>query len=400
MIRLDLSAIRPGTRLARPIYNDRGAVWLKSGTELTERYVAVLQARGVAAVYVEEPATSDVVVREAIGDETRGQATQAVAAVVCDVALAAEATAEFGGDPEQLSRWLEGAEGRRMARESTAAAAAGSAAHRIVTDVLAAPYSATIASPKGRDGYVLSHAVDVATIAVTIGKLLHLPRELLLSLARGCLLMDVGLTLVDPSILNKPGPLSPLERLVVQDHPRMGWELLRALQPSEILANTIALQHHERQDGRGYPRGIRGINRVHTSAFDRDRGEIVHLAEIAAVADVYDALLSNRPQRPAFAPEQAHQTMRRLGGTHLNRAIVEELLRNTPVYPVGYVVTVQGPGFGPYRAVVTRVHRHALDRPVVRVFERADGGEIVPREIDLAVDPRIQVRGTPVALAA
>jgi HD-GYP domain-containing protein (c-di-GMP phosphodiesterase class II) len=212
--------------------------------------------------------------------------------------------------------------------------------------------------------------------------------------------MDVGLAMIDPAILNKPGPLTATERYAVQTHPQLGHELLRVLQPSEILANTIALQHHERQDGRGYPRGLRGNNRIHVSAFDRDRGELVHLAEIAAVADVYDALCSNRPQRPALHPEQVVATLGRISGTHLNRAIVEEFLKNVPVYPVGLAVYVYGPNFGPYRGVVARVNRARLDRPVVRVFQNSRGADVTPFEVDLGDAPRLSLRTMPVALAA
>jgi HD-GYP domain-containing protein (c-di-GMP phosphodiesterase class II) len=271
---------------------------------------------------------------------------------------------------------------------------------RLVADVLNASYTSAIISPKGRDDYVLAHAVDVATTAVTIGKLLNLSRHQLLALARGCLLMDIGLAMVDPAILNKVAPLSPAERDAIRAHPQMGYELLRALQPADILANTVALQHHERQDGQGYPRGLRGNNRIHLSAFDRDRGDIVLMAEIAAVADVYDALSSNRPHRPALPPDQVVATVRRIAGTHLNRSIVEEFLRTLPVYPVGLQVYVYGPRFGPFRGVVTRVHPQRLDRPIVRVFQNARGRDVQPFEVDLADSAELTIRSAPVDLAA
>src|SRR5437867_2884387 len=317
MIRVDLSNAAPGTRLAKPIYNEKGAVWLKAGTELTDRYLSLLRMRGVAAVFVEEPATSDVVVREALAESTRGEATVALADVVADLTPAIEEVDT--GDARDLTRWLDSTAGRRLVRDALSPARVAAAAQRLVSDVMSANFASALVSPKDRDGYVLSHAVDVATIAVTIGKLLHLPRPSLVSLARGCLLMDVGLAMIDPAILNKPGPLTATERYAVQTHPQLGYELLRVLQPSEILATTIALQHHERQDGRGYPRGLRGNNRIHLSAFDRDRGDIALMAEIAAVADVYDALSSNRPHRPALPPDQVVATLRRIAGTHLNR---------------------------------------------------------------------------------
>jgi HD-GYP domain-containing protein (c-di-GMP phosphodiesterase class II) len=398
MIRVDLSSVAVGTKLAKPIYNERGAVWLKAGTELTDRYMALLRMRGVAAVFVDEPATSDIVVREAISESTRGEATIALADVVADLSPAMDKADT--GDARDLARWLETTGGRRLIRDSLAPGRVQSAANRLVDDVMSASFASALASPKDRDGYVLSHAVDVATIAVTIGKLLHLPRHSLINLARGCLLMDVGLTMIDPKILNKPGPLDARERYVVQTHPQLGYELLKALQPSEILANTIALQHHERQDGRGYSRGLRGTNKVHVSAFDRERGEICHLAEIAAVADVYDALNSNRPQRAALQPEQVVATLHRIAGTHLNRSIVEEFLKSVPVYPVGLAVYVYGPNFGPYRGVIVRVHRHRLDRPIVRIFQNGRGADVPPFEVDLADAPRLQLRTAPATAAA
>jgi hypothetical protein len=93
-------------------------------------------------------------------------------------------------------------------------------------------------------------------------------------------------------------------------------------------------------------------------------------------------------------------TLRRIGGTHLNRQIVEEFLRNVPVYPVGLAVYVYGPRFGPFRGVVVRVHAGKLDRPVVRVFQNARGREVQPFEVDLAEDAGLAIRSAPVELAA
>lgn len=398
MIRTDLSQVEAGVRLARPIMNERGTVWLKAGTQLTARYLALLQSRGITSIFIDEPAAADIQIRQAISDEVRGSATSAVAEVVDDLRPAIAATRMDG--PAALAGWLGSGEARRLFRESASPGRVQSAATRLVADVLAASPSAALLAPKGYDEYVLGHAVDVATTAVTIGKLLHLSRHALLSLARGCLVMDIGLALVDPDILRKAAPLTSAERSAIQAHPQMGWQILRGIQPADILVNTIALQHHERQDGQGYPRGQRGNNRVHLSALDRDRGDIVLLAEIAAVADVYDALSSSRPQRPALTPDQVVATLRRIAGTHLNQAIVEEFLRHVPVYPIGLAVFVSGPGFGQYRGVVVRIRPDRLDRPIVRIFQDARGRAIDPFEIDLASAEHLAIRGAPLRAAA
>ena len=164
MIRVDLSTVAPGARLAKPIYNDRGAIWLKAGTELTERYLSILGSRGVGAVFLEEDATADVVGREAISDQVRGEATSAVGDLVAELAPGIDEARAAGS--QGLQSWLQSMAGRHCLRDAVAPAKVGNAAMRLVGDVLNASYTSAIISPKGRDGYVLAHAVDVATVAV------------------------------------------------------------------------------------------------------------------------------------------------------------------------------------------------------------------------------------------
>lgn len=398
MMRRELGAVPIGARLALPVYNDRGAVWLKSGTELTERYIELLRSRGVAVVHVDHDGTEGIAARELLTDETRGSALAAVAYALDECEQAADRMRSQSVD--DLEDWSRTRDGFAALRAMRFPERLREIAPRIVAEVVGSTGPLAIATPKGRDGYLLSHAVDVAATAVMIGRALGLARESLVTLAQGCLSMDIGLSLIDRSILDKPGPLTGIERLAVQDHPRLGYAILRTLRPADILANNIALQHHERQDGRGYPRGLTGVNRVHLDPFDPRRGKIILLAEIAAVADVYDALCSNRPQRAALTPEGVVATMRRLSGTHLNDVIVDEFLRIAPVYAVGQVVYVEGSSIGRVRGVVARPNRHAPDRPIVRVIQDADGTPVTPFEIDLAAAPRLAIRGAPLSEAA
>src|ERR1051325_1175729 len=131
MIRVDLSTVGPGARLAKPIYNDRGAIWLKAGTELSERYLTILRGRGIGAVFVEEDGTHDVMVREAITEESRGQATAAVGDVVTDLAPGVEGVRQHG--LAELVGWLNSGEGRRTLRDSMAPRSIQSAAQRLVS---------------------------------------------------------------------------------------------------------------------------------------------------------------------------------------------------------------------------------------------------------------------------
>ena len=128
MIRVDLSTVAPGARLAKPIYNDRGAIWLKAGTELTDRYLSILRSRGVGGVFLEEDATADVVVREALSDEVRGETTVAVGDLVAELTPAIE-EARLDG-PGGLSQFLRSMEGRHLVRDAVAPTRVQNAAMR------------------------------------------------------------------------------------------------------------------------------------------------------------------------------------------------------------------------------------------------------------------------------
>ena len=124
-------------------------------------------------------------------------------------------------------------------------------------------------------------------------------------------LHDVGKAGVRASILNKPGPLTAAEEEEVRRHPRLGHDLLsRSRTPLVRAAAVVALQHHERWDGRGYPDGVRAE-------------QIDIRARMIALADVYDALTSPRPYRPALSPLAARDLMRAMRGSHFDPALFD-----------------------------------------------------------------------------
>jgi HD-GYP domain-containing protein (c-di-GMP phosphodiesterase class II) len=136
--------------------------------------------------------------------------------------------------------------------------------------------------------------------------------DALRSLARGGVLHDIGKIGVPDQILNKPGILTPDERAEIEKHPDMGWEIVRQ-SPSLQGALKVVRYHHERMDGTGYP--------VHLAGDD-----IPLEARIAAVADVWDALTSDRAYRPAFPMDQALDLMMAARGSHFDPEPLDALL--------------------------------------------------------------------------
>jgi HD-GYP domain-containing protein (c-di-GMP phosphodiesterase class II) len=382
MRRIAVRDLAPGMVLARAVHSERGELLLNADVPLTERYVNLLKDRGFATVFIRDEATDDIEIEDIISERVRVTVT----ANVCRVYEAMErATAAYKDQPPAtIEQELQSPEFARVVHEHQAYYELQDDIEEIVDEVLAADVLTGINTLRTFDSYQFIHALDSTATAVMLGRRLHYSHEELKRLASGCLLHDIGMVMVDRQIQSKSGRLNPDEQERVRRHPQVGYEMLRKLRPTEVLANHVAFQHHERQDGTGYPRGLHGNNRVHRGAVDRSAsGRIVIDAEIVAVADVYDALGSDRSYRPAYPPDQVVKMMRRVAGSHLNREIVNQLLSVLPIYPLGTDMVVMSGPHSRYRGIVSRVHKDELDRPTVRLLFDPERRRIDPIELDL-----------------
>jgi PAS domain S-box-containing protein/putative nucleotidyltransferase with HDIG domain len=163
-----------------------------------------------------------------------------------------------------------------------------------------------------RDRETEGHTQRVATIAVRLARAMNVPEPDLVHVRRGALLHDIGKMGIPDSILLKPGPLTPDEWAVMRRHPEYAYELLS---PVSFLhpALDVPYAHHEKWDGTGYPRGLKGA-------------EIPLAARIFAVVDVWDALTSDRPYRPAWTAEKARAYIAEQAGRHFDPAVAQASL--------------------------------------------------------------------------
>lgn len=168
-----------------------------------------------------------------------------------------------------------------------------------------------------RDHHIAGHCQRLAFVAVSLGIAMGLERAGLVALYRGGYLHDVGKVGIPDAILFKPGGLTPEEWTVMRSHSARGEEICRHLRSmSDVL--PIIRHHHERWDGSGYPDGLRGES-------------IPLLARVLQIADIYDALTSPRPYKPAFSPAQALRTLEEeTGSGWRDPAVVELFLRIHP----------------------------------------------------------------------
>jgi HD-GYP domain-containing protein (c-di-GMP phosphodiesterase class II) len=163
-----------------------------------------------------------------------------------------------------------------------------------------------------RDKETEGHTQRVTQMTLDLARRMGISEEALVHIRRGALLHDIGKIAVPDSILLKPGALTEAEWVIMREHPRHAYEMLL---PIEYLrpALDIPYCHHEKWDGTGYPRGLKGE-------------EIPLAARIFAVADVYDALTSDRPYRAAWSVEQAREYIRAESGKHFDPRVVDRFL--------------------------------------------------------------------------
>jgi HD-GYP domain-containing protein (c-di-GMP phosphodiesterase class II) len=165
------------------------------------------------------------------------------------------------------------------------------------------------------DFYTYTHSVSVGVLGVSLAKILFKNSDAhdLQALGVGFFLHDIGKVNIDPSIITKPGKLTPDEMNEMRRHPSQGFKILHEAKQLTDESRTIVLQHHERFDGGGYPKGL--------------RDQEIHIyGRICSIADVYDALTSDRPYRQKMLPFTALKIMREEMIHHFQRDLFEKFI--------------------------------------------------------------------------
>lgn len=174
-------------------------------------------------------------------------------------------------------------------------------------------------------GYEYMHALGCSALAAAFGRHVGLPEPLLVDLASGALLLDIGKLRVDPALLSETGPYSEDQARAMRRHVELTLEILDAGDALPGHVRAMVATHHERIDGLGYPRGLAG-------------DAIPLLGRIAAVVDAYDAMTRDRPYCRAVGPHVALQSLYRDRGTRYAPEVVEQFMQCMSVYPIGSLV--------------------------------------------------------------
>lgn len=319
---------------------------------LDSEFLSALKNHKVRWIYIEDPNTDDIQVEDVIYEETRVLAN----AVMCEI---------LASNPPALTK-TNLLEIQKVAR-------------MIVADVKEYKPRVTIElwSLKTLKDYLFLHSVNVAVISVMIGWRMNLNNQELEDLALGVLLHDLGKVTVAESIHNKPGKLTDQEYDEMKQHSKRGFGFLRDRGAFNPTVWSIAHQHHEMYDGSGYPLGRKG-------------NEIHRFSRIAAIADIFDALTSDRPYKDGWA---FHKVL-----AHLNNGMKKKFDPRTlktfvsliPLYPRGAAVKLSNGEMG----MIVENKEGNYHQPVVRIIMDAKGmplDEADCYEVDLSKELDLKI---------
>ena len=221
---------------------------------------------------------------------------------------------------------------------------------------------------KSLDDYTFLHSVSVCAMLVSFAKVVELEMSSIHDLALGAMLHDVGKMRVASHVLNKPERLSEDEYRHMKSHVVLGSDLIRQLPGIPALAMEPIELHHERFDGSGYPKGLKGM-------------EISQAGRMSAIVDVYDAITSDRVYRKGMSPAAAVQKLFEWSKFHFDPEMMQLFLKSVGIYPIGSLVKLESGRMG---VVVEQSNSHLLT-PVVRVmYDSKRQHYLAPEDVDLS----------------
>ena len=356
MIKINVDRLETGMVAAQPIVTKRGQTIAPAGTVLTAQLIAKLSFYRIQAVMIDESSLPKAADKQPVAVETTSAAPRAKAPTTAAAPLHETSSRESASQRQRIQvspqfHAFQTSYTRNMISlkedfDHIIAGEVDSACAHLLSEA-----SSLFASKTS----LYAHSLNVALISRAIGKWLQLSKEDLNTLTLAALLHDIGKTQIPPEILNKQGKLTDEEFAVIRSHSKLGHKILKNTD-LDLRIKLTALQHHERYDGSGYPRGL-------------ESDEIDTFASIVAIADVYDAMTAARSYRAPKCAFQVIAAFEEDGFQKYNPKVIFTFLqRVASCYNNSRVLLSDGTA-----GQIVYLNKNALSRPIV---DTADQGLI------------------------
>jgi HD-GYP domain-containing protein (c-di-GMP phosphodiesterase class II) len=340
---LAVDSLKSGMKIAKNVYWSDGNVLLAKGVCLHQGFIEKLKVFGITSVYIIDELIDKIEVDELVTEQTRNEATLIIKETMQNV---------------KNARTPEGEKVIKIVDS-------------ITDELIHNPnLIVNLVEVRAMNDYTFAHCLGVSILAMVTGIGMGYDYKKLKELGIGAILHDIGKAFIPDEVLYKPGPLNKAEYEEIKNHTKMGYDIIRDCNEFSMSSAVVAWQHHEKFDGTGYPRRL--------------KGETIHeYARITALADVYDALTTRRSYREQSMPHEAIEYLRDSEGNAFDPEIAEVFLEKIAPFPVGSIVQLNNGE----KAVVTKISKEFPGRPVVASIIDASGSKIEqPVERDLRKD--------------
>lgn len=340
--------VKENTILGEDLYTAEGRILLREGTRLTSKLLDKIEANKVFTIYIKD-IHSDVKVNRLLEQSFRVKGAMLIKAIF-DAASKEKSIFELHNE---LNAYADDVLYEIKSFQSQ---------------------SIEYVDVKNVDAYLYSSSLNVALLSCMIAWQLGYNDEMVKHLFIGAIYHDIGMALLPSDVINKTEALTLEEKKMIIDHPTIGHQYIKDKTFVSAYVKTIVLQHHEYLDGTGYPKRV-------------DANQINPIAQIIGIADVYDAMTSDRPYKRAVSSKEAIEFIMAVSGSKFDAKIAQAFIRRISPYPRGTIVELSN-GF---HAVVDEVNPNFPLRPKIRIIVKSEDGYEY-QAIDLASKQNIVIK--------
>jgi len=386
VVRYSIDELTEDMVLGESIFLPTGELLLASGFKIKERYKDRLKELGYSSILVEVEGTEEAKPETIVSEEVQRKMYVEIEAASKNLSNSVKEIHKYS--TEEIKNILH--ENRAHLNKFILNTGMTKTLHDFIDEIMS--QSSIVlnlsALKKAKPGF-LSHALNVTITSLCIGKKYRFSYEELRQLGIGALNYDMGLVALPGELHEKKHfEYSPEEIKIYKQHTVIGFLMLTQNQAIPATSSSVALQHHEKENGSGYPQGLSGDNRPPLKDFSR-KNLINRFAQIVAVANTYDSFISGRSQEmidPISAKDAIKEIIKK-SGTDLNSDIVRTLCTMVPLYPVGARIRITRSPLSQvdgYVGVVAKDNPENLENPQIILYETRNHQKIKPILLDLS----------------
>lgn len=349
------STVDVNTVIAKTIYSATGQPLIKKGVHLTDRMKKRLLSHGITYIYIEDKFTEDIEVEDPVLTEIRADASMSLKEAFLEFKMKdlTKKNYVFNKNEKKLTEMID----------------------KIIEYISNQETSLSLLSDMSiADDTLIQHSINVALYSIAMGTKLNFTNAELVQLGLGAVFHDFGKVFIEERILKKEGKLTATEYERMKEHTTLGFNYLRKETNFPTVIAHSAYQHHERNDGSGYPRKLVGK-------------EIHFYAKIIGLVDVFDALTSNRVYRKALLPHEGLEILYTQANSKFDLHLIETFKKSIVIYPTGIMVELSNGKKG----IVVKQNANSCDRPIVRIVNQVNGKNEKREEIDLSKELNIVI---------